>query len=159
MTLTYDQALNRAAALCSKGEHCASEIRKKVCDWGLTVEEACRLTEWLREERFIDEARYVRAFVHDRYEYQRWGCVKIRHALLQKQLPAHLIDEALGEMMEKDDYLDTLIGLLRVKMRNMALPLSPNDRARLYRFAAQRGYEMPAIGRALSQLNASLEEE
>jgi len=153
MILTYEQALSRAAALCSRGEHCAADMRKKAGDWGLTAENAERLVQRLREERFVDDARFVRAFVHDKYEYQHWGCVKIRYALLQKQLPSDLIDEALDEVIGTDDYLDALVELLRTKMRNMTCPLTPKDRARLYRFAAQRGYEMGMIGKALSRLN------
>jgi len=153
MELTYDQALNRAAALCSRGEKCAMEVVSKALDWGLSEEEAVRLVEQLRTDRFIDDARYVHAFVHDKYTYQHWGRVKIRYALLQKRLPLTLVDNTLDDIIGKEDYLEALIELLRVKMRNMMLPLSQNDRAKLYRFAAQRGYEAGVIGKALGQLD------
>lgn len=158
MELTYEQALNRASALCAKGEHCAADILKKATDWGLTMEDANRLVEQLRVDHFIDDARYVHAFVHDKYEYQHWGRVKIRFALLQKHLSSSLIDDTLDDVIGKEDYLEVLVELLRAKMRNMALPLSQNDRAKLFRFAAQRGYEMGMISKALSRLNVNEED-
>jgi len=156
--MTYEQALNRAAALCSRGEHCAMDIVSKALDWELSEEEALRLVEQLRTDRFIDDARYAHAFVHDKYTYQHWGRVKIRYALLQKRLPAELVDNTLDDVIGVDDYLEALVELLRVKMRNMPLPLAQNDRAKLYRFAAQRGYEAGVIGKALQRLNVPEEE-
>jgi len=159
MVLNYEQALSRAAAHCSRSEYCEFDIRKKAANWGLTPDDIDRLVKRLREERFIDDARFVRAFVHDKYEYQHWGRVKIRYALLQKKLPSDLVDDALDEVIGVDNYYDALVELLRTKMRNMVRPLSQNDRAKLYRFAAQRGYEMGLIGKALRQLNVPDEEE
>lgn len=151
--MTYEQALNRASALCARGEKCAMDIVAKALDWELSEEEALRLVEQLRSEHFIDDARFVHAFVHDKYEYQHWGRVKIRYSLLQKRLPSSLVDETLDEVIGRDDYMETLVELLRGKMRNMTLPLDQKERARLCRFAAQRGYEMGVIGKALQQLN------
>lgn len=156
---TWHMALTRAAALCSKSEHCASEIEKKAVGWGLSPEESDRLVAELRREGFIDDARFVHAFVHDKYEYQHWGKSKIRYGLLQKRLPASLVDAALEEVIGEEEYLETLVELLRAKMRGMSQPLAMNDRARLYRFAAQRGYDAGVIGRALRLLNAQVDNE
>lgn len=152
MDLTYEQALNRAAAYCSKAEHCADEVSRKVIEWGRTPADAERIVQWLRDERFIDDARYVRAFVHDKFNYAHWGRMKIAYTLRMKHLSDALIQEALAEVSDSDDYLETLVSLLRNKMRGMELPLSQNDRAKLYRFAMQRGYESDDIGKAIKQL-------
>lgn len=153
MKLTYDQALNRAAALCSQSERCSSDIFTKARSWGLAEPEAARLVGYLTREGFLDEARYARAFVNDKFRFEQWGRVKISYALRAKGIDDNLIDEALDEKIDPDDYLATCVELLNKKMRTLELPLSPDDRARLLRFAAQRGFESYIISKALHNLS------
>lgn len=140
---------NRATSLCARSEYSPYDIMRKCRDWGLSEAEAESLVERLKEERFIDERRYVHAFVHDKLEYAHWGRVKIQFALRQKHLPDALISEALDEAAEPESYQDALVSLLRQKVARMPRPLSPQDRAKAYRYAASRGYEMDAIARAI----------
>lgn len=154
MNLTPEQALNRAAALCAATERCPAEIRTKALSWGLSDDEAEQLVARLIAENFICEERYARAFAHDKYRFQHWGRTKIRYALQAKGISSRCIAEALEEVSDGDEYLEGCVELLRGRMRNMSLPLSPNDRARLFRFAAQRGYEAGVIAQALTQCHA-----
>lgn len=151
--MTYDQALNRAASLCSQGEKCSSDIfDKAVTSWGLSEADAGRMVERLIDERFIDDQRFVHAFVNDKFCYQHWGRLKIRYTLRQKGIEESVISRMFEEVIDEDQYLATCIETLRPKLRGMELPLSPNDRARLFRFAAQRGYEPNIIGKAISEI-------
>lgn len=153
MKLTYDQALNRAAALCSQSERCPGDIFTKALSWGLSEPEAARLVGYLTHEGFLDEARFARAFVSDKFRFEQWGRVKISYALRAKGIDENLIDEALDEKIDPDDYLATCVELLNKKMRTLELPLSPADRARLLRFAAQRGFESSIISKAIHNLS------
>ena len=153
MKLSYDQALNRAAALCSQSERCPNDIFTKAHSWGLTEPEAARLVGYLTREGFLDEARYARAFVSDKFRFEQWGRIKINYALRAKGIDDSLIDEALDEKIDPDDYLATCTDLLNKKMHTLELPLSPSDRARLIRFAAQRGFESYIISKALHNLS------
>ncbi len=154
-TLTYDQALNRAAQLCSKGEQCPSDVFEKVQEWGLSEAEAARLVGYLTQEKYLDEARYVHAFVNDKYTYQHWGKVKIAYALRMKGITDSLISETLAEIIDPDDYQQTCAALIRTKVRGMEMPLSQADRAKVFRFAAQRGFESSVISKVLSNLALS----
>lgn len=152
MVLTYEQSLQRASALCSQGEKCASDIFDKALSWGLTEAETGRLVDRLIEERFIDDRRFAHAFVNDKFTYQHWGRIKIRYALRQKGIEDNVIREMFDEIITSEAYLDTCITILQPKMRNMEIPLSPNDRARLLRFAAQRGFEPQIISQAIAEV-------
>lgn len=150
--MTYDQALNRSASLCSMGEKCAADIFDKAVAWGLSEAEAGRLVEYLIDERFIDDHRFAHAFINDKFTYQHWGRVKIRYMLRQKGIDDAVINELMEEVIDEEAYIEACADTLRVKMRSIDLPLSPNDRARLYRFAAQRGFEPAIIGKALTSI-------
>lgn len=151
--LTYDQALNRAAQLCSKGEQCPSDIFEKVQEWGLSEAEAAKMVGYLTQEKYLDEARYVHAFVNDKYTYQHWGRIKIAYTLRMKGIAEALIDENMEEIIDPDDYLETCTSLITGKVKGMSLPLSQADRAKVFRFAAQRGFESSVISQALSLIS------
>lgn len=152
--LTYDQALNRAAQLCSKGEQCPSDIYEKVQEWGLTAEEAARMVAYLTDEKYLDEARFVHAFVNDKFTYQHWGRVKIAYALRMKGIDDQLIAENLDEVIDPNDYLEACSSLVNTKIKGMELPLSQADRAKVFRFAAQRGFESGVISKAIAKYAA-----
>lgn len=152
LTLSYDQALNRAASLCSQGEKCSSDIFDKVLSWGIPEAEAARLVAYLIDEKFIDDTRFAHAFVNDKFIYQHWGRIKIRYTLRQKGIEDSVIGQMLEEVIEPEAYVEACADALRPKLRGMEAPLATNDRARLYRFAAQRGFEPSVISQALHTL-------
>jgi regulatory protein len=157
--MTYEQALNRAAAYCSQAERATQEVLQKLEAWEVSDEDAARILEFLRKERFLDEQRYVHAFVNDKFTYERWGRIKIVYALRAKGVTGAVVTNTLDDVIDPDQYVETLTDLLRAKMRGMKTPLAPNDRAKLYRFAAQRGFESAVVGAALQRLNVPDEEE
>ncbi len=152
-TLTYDQALNKAAALCSQSERCPSDIFEKVVSWGISESDAARLVGYLTREGYLDEGRYVRAFVSDKFRFDRWGRLKISYALRAKGIDDALIREAFDEKIDPDEYQQACADLLSNRMRSFDRPLSPNDRARLFRFAAQRGFESYVIAKVLGDIS------
>ena len=157
--MTYEQALNRIAAYCSRGERAPQDVEQKLRDWELADEEVERIMQRLRDEHFLDEARFVHAFVNDKFTYERWGRVKITYGLRQKGITGTLVQNTLADVIDDEAYLATLVELLRGKMRGMKTPLATPDRAKLYRFAAQRGFESSAIGQALNRLNVADEDD
>lgn len=147
--LTPDKALAKAAHLCAQGEKSPKEIFDKLITWGVSEPVAEEIVCRLREEKYIDEERYAHAFVHDKFVYEHWGKVKISYALRQKGISESLISNTLDDVISDEDYVQSLSDLLASRMRGMSLPLSVNDRAKLYRFAMQRGYDSQTFSSAV----------
>ena len=144
-TYNYNEALNKAAYLCSRKEKCTSEIEKKFSDWGLTPEESDQGIDWLIENKFIDDERYARFFVRDKFRFNHWGKIKIAHALRQKQLPSGIIDLALNEEIEEENYANTLEQLLRSKAKKTIAVDWYDKKGKLVRYAASKGFEQDLI--------------
>ena len=137
------EALNKAAAYCTLCERCISEVSKKLTTWGVPPAEQQRIIERLQDEGFINEERYCRAFVNDKLRFNRWGRVKIRAALYEKQLPREYIAQAIEEI-DEEEYMQTLHDLVATKQRE----LKNEDFAtkqKIIRFAASRGFEPAKI--------------
>lgn len=158
-TLTYDQALNKAAAMCSQGEKCPNDIFEKVVSWGLSEQDAAKMVGYLTKEGFLNEARYAKAFVNDKFRFEHWGKIKISYILRGKGIDDSLISAAFDEKIDPEEYLETCTDLLKNKMRGMDQPLSQNDRAKLFRFASQRGFESFVFSKALSRCHVETDDD
>lgn len=157
--LSPAEALTRAAAYCSKAERSPGDVREKLLHWGVDKTDAESIIDRLTDENFLDEERYIRAFIHDKTEYNHWGRVKIRYALKYKQLDEGKIDRMLSESIDGKQYLETLAGILLTKSRDLPRPFTSESRAKLYNFAAQRGYETSCIRDALAMIHDDMPAE
>ena len=149
--LTPPEALHRAAALCSSAEHCTADIREKLARWGVTEADSRTIIARLVQERFIDEQRYAVAFVKDKFRFSGWGRIKMRYALQQKRIDGSDIDHALATL-DEEPYNDRLLELLQAKSRSIRDDDPEARRAKLFRFAASRGFEPSLIFNALKQV-------
>ena len=156
--LSYDKAFAKAARLCSKSEKAPKEIFDKLMSWGLSSRMAEQIVNHLREEKFIEEVRYARAFIHDKLLYEHWGRLTITFALRNKGISDSIVDNSIEEQITLDEYLSILIELLKGKMRAMDMPLSQKDRAKLYRYATQKGFETSIIAQALRNIGEDIED-
>lgn len=149
--ITEPEMLHRMAAYCTKAERCEQDVRKKIEAAGLPADAAGRIINRLREERFIDEARYARSFVSDKARFNKWGRVKINYELLRKGIPANIRAEAIDTLDERA-YRDTLMELLRNKKKETRGKNGREVSAKLLRFAASRGFEGEIASNCLRNL-------
>lgn len=138
--LTPDQAMNRAAALCARSEQSPADIRAKLVKWGLPGSDITRIIGQLQELGFINESRFARAFVKDKFTFNGWGRIKIAHQLRLKCIPDDIIDEAMT-LLDEEQYRSRLIELLRSKWHSVKSREPRDAWAAMMRFAASRGFE------------------
>lgn len=149
--LSESEALHKAAAFCSTSEHCQSEVSEKLKNWGLEEEAQERILKRLVEERFVDESRFAAAFVKDKFRFNQWGRIKIRIMLQQKKVDAHLIDDAM-ELIDEEEYRDCLLSILKQKRKSLKDKDPQQLKAKLYRFAASRGFESDVIFKIIPKI-------
>lgn len=143
-------ATERIETLCCRSEQCSADIRRKLSLWGITPDTADRIIEKLRERKFIDDSRFARAFVRDKYRFSGWGRNKIITALRTKQISASVVSEALREINLRE-YADMAFKAVKSKLRTMPSGLTLHDiRNRLYRFGIQRGFESSLVMRIIN---------
>ncbi len=151
--MTYEQALNKAAAYCSKAERAPRDVADKLRDWDVDEESVDKVLDWLTKENFLSEERFAHAFVNDKYHFERWGRIKIGYALRQKGIAGSLVQNTLDDVIDAESYLQTAVDLLRARLRGASgKTLDAKARAAVYRFAAQRGFEADICRKALQEL-------
>lgn len=142
--LSKDEALSKAAFLCSASEHCASQIYEKLQAWDVSGEDANDILNRLMEEGFIDNTRFSRAYCHDKFLYSHWGKVKIVQMLRRLRLSEDEIAEGVSTISEKD-YLEALNGALRSKGRTLKDTNMYHRKGKLVRHLLSRGFEMELV--------------
>lgn len=148
--MTYEQALSRAAALCSRSEHCESQVREKLRQWDVGEDDSDRIIEYLYNEKYIDNERFARAFVSDKFRYNQWGRMKIRQALRFLRLPDDAIGQALQEI-DDEEYADALRKIIDAKARSLRDDDPRQRQAKLVRHALSRGFEMDLVLRLMEE--------
>ena len=146
--ITEDDALGRMMAYCASAEHCRAEVVEKMQRWGLPYDAVDRIVERLEQERYIDEERYCRAFIRDKYLFAKWGKVKIGQALQLKKISS-MTYRPFFEEIDEDEYLSILKKLLAAKRKSVRAENAYELNVKLMRFALSRGYEMKDIRRCL----------
>ena len=134
--LSKQEALDKAQAYCARSEHCAADVRRKLYEWGVDSNMFDEIEQNLYENDFLNDARFCRAYVHDKVAYQSWGRLKIQAGLQALQLPSSAIREALEDIDE-----ETYTANLRTLMQQRR---SDSEEKRM-RFLLQRGFTYEEI--------------
>lgn len=138
--MNEETMLQYAASYCSTAEHCIQDVKKKITAAGLPSEASERIITSLIKNHFIDERRYARSFVHDKFEFSKWGRCKINYELCAKNIPEDIRTEALSTLDDKR-YREVLMELLKGKWRSIGGGRKSENKYKLMRYAEGRGYE------------------
>lgn len=138
--VSAESALSKAMFICSRQEKCCFDIRKKLRDWEISSNDQDQIIQTLIDEKFLNEERYTNFYVRDKFRFNRWGRIKITHHLKQKQIPEHLILDAI-EQLDESEYTQNLRDILVSKIKTIREEDPYQLRAKLYRFAQGRGFE------------------
>ncbi|MDD2381011.1 MAG: regulatory protein RecX [Mariniphaga sp.] len=147
---TTEEIFTRMATLCSHSEQCSPEIRKKITASGASDNETDEIIKKLIAEKFIDDKRYVRAYIADKFKFNKWGKVKMRHYLRMKGLSDDLIENGLEEI-DMEEYREVLIKTMKEKARTVKKKNKFEKMGQIIRFAQNRGFEPELIHRYLNE--------
>lgn len=123
--------LSRAEQYCARAERCASEVEALLKKHGATVQQTDEVIGHLQQHGYLNEARYCRAFVHDKVAFDAWGKRKIQYALRAKHLPDSSIDAAI-DAIDLTTYKANILALWKRHAAD-----TPDKQLR---FMLQRGY-------------------
>lgn len=143
--ISAEDALLRAASLCAASEQCEKEILTKLNRWGVAPADISAILRRLKDGGYVDNARYARAFVHDKVNYAHWGRYKVQMALRQRGIAREDIEVAF-ENVDYRQYAKIALMVMRNKLRQLPDDLpKPQKRDKLIRFGATRGFEMSLL--------------
>jgi len=138
--MEFKAALSKAMQICSRREMCISDIETKLELWGVTNTDASKIINTLLKENFINEERYAKAFVSDKFNYNKWGKIKIASHLKAKRISAATISLALEEI-DNSQYISAIEAILKSHKKTIKAKNDYELKAKLLRFGLSRGFE------------------
>lgn len=149
---TKNKAYEKMAALCSRSEQCSSDIRKKIITYEIVDEIVEEIIQKLKRENFLDDERYARAYVKDKFKFNKWGRTKIRHYLRAKGISDRDIEKGLEEI-DDGKYKTLLVKTMKEKARAVKSKKNKFEKmGQIIRFAQNRGFEPELIHRYMNEV-------
>lgn len=136
----FEKYLLKAQSYCSRAEKCESDVRTYLYKQQVASETIEKIVDSLKEDKFVDNERYARAFVSDAFKFNKWGRLKIRQALLAKGISDKIMAEPLSEIDEAE-YMSLLESLIKSKLKSVRGDDEYKVKASVFRFAYSRGFE------------------
>lgn len=145
MTEVPSDILNKMERFCAWQERCENDVRRKLTSFRLSDSQEDAILAHLRENRFLDEERYVEMFVRGKV-HAGWGVQKIVAALRAKRIPAELIDQACADI-SVDDYQEKMLDAIAKWHRSH--PDEVDNSPKLVRHLLSKGYNIEEILKTL----------
>ncbi len=149
MVQTFDSVLKKILHYCSYQDRCISEVKTKISTFDISSSDREKIMQLLIDEGFIDESRFAHAFVRSKMHLKKWGVNKIKMALKMKGVSDEIINDALAEIAP-EHYRGELVNILKAKKINDLNESS--RRAKLARYAIQKGYEPGLVWEVIREL-------
>ena len=149
--ITEQQALLKLTTLCTQAEHCSQEMLDKMKKWQLSEEAIARNMEFLSQKKFVDDERFARFFINDKIKYNKWGRRKVEAALWQKGISSDIYAPVL-DAVDREQYVDTLLPLLKAKQRTVTGRTAYERHYKLLRYAIGRGFDVELAKQCLDQI-------
>lgn len=139
-----EEAIKKAQKLCIQQEKCAHDVLQKIISWKANPIDHEEIIQTLINEKFIDEERYVIAYIKDKLNLNKWGKAKIKYHLLQKQIDIKIIDAELGKIDQKE-YAILIKNELIKKINSLENIAYTQLKNKLLQFGSSRGYELELL--------------
>lgn len=112
------QAKSKAAKFCAGAERAPYQVLQKLLKWEIDEVHAQGIVAELIKENFVNESRFVRAYCRDKFEFNKWGKVKIQLELTRFKISTEKINEGL-EAIDLNRYQQMLTSLAGQKFNTL----------------------------------------
>ena len=137
-----EQIIFKLEAFCAYQERCTQEVRMKLDRLGADESLYLEVIKHLKENNFLDDRRFVEAYVQGKLRIKKWGRQKIKAALFQKRIDAKLIQEGIYAFISDEEYQGVIESLIERKNRELSSEKNPQiKKQKLMRFLLSRGFQ------------------
>jgi regulatory protein len=103
-----------------------------------------QLIKQLKEEKYLDDERFIKAYINTKIYVKKWGKKKIQSELSLKKLDKALVQKYFLEV-DDDLYIDHLNSLAEKKWTSLYKKTDREKQASLFRYMAGKGYESDLV--------------
>jgi len=132
------RALAAAYRYLNRRERSESELRAHLASRDFDSPTVDATLEVLRDQGYVDDARFARMFAQDKRTLEQWGSERIERALCSRGIERDLIDEAVSEEPAGAE-ADRALELLQRRFRSP--PSDARERERALGVLLRKGFD------------------
>ena len=105
----------------------------------------------LIKDDFLNEERFVFSFVRGKFRIKKWGKIKLRNELFQRNITSFLINNAIGQIND-NDYMETFDEIALKKFNNLNNETDLSSKKKFVTYLQYRGWETDLIFKKVNVL-------
>lgn len=138
--MDFQKIKSKLESFCAYQERSLYEVEKKLNTLTSISEDKKRIISHLYQNNFLNQSRFIEAYVSGKINQKRWGKEKIKVGLIHHKIPKTDVDQAMNNIPKKT-YQNNLLILAQRK----ALSIKKEEdlylkKAKLMRFLYSKGY-------------------
>jgi regulatory protein len=116
--LSEPQIIQKLESFCAYRERCESEVRQKLYQLAVEDSDTDFYLNYLKENNFLNEERFVSAFARGKFNIKSWGKRKIMQELQSKRIDSKKIQQSINAI-DEGAYFLRLQDILEKKIRRL----------------------------------------
>ena len=150
-TYTLEEAKKKLERYCVYQERCHLEVRQKLKDMDMIPEVIDVVVIHLIEHNFINEERFVKAFVSGKFKLKKWGKRRLAMELKKREISKFLIDKSLAEISTYE-YLEVFNELAQKKANTIRETNLLKKKKKFVDYFLYRGWESHLVYEKANEL-------
>lgn len=146
----FKKALIRMQFYCSRSEKCEYDVRQKMFQAKIDINLHDEIIDSLIVDNFINDIRFAKAFVLDKFKFNMWGKIRLRLALQKKGISEAIIEDAIS-IISKEEYENVIKKLIANK--KIKAESNYEYSQKMLRYLYGKGYEPDIVSLFISDSN------
>lgn len=144
--------LAKLQRFCVYRERSVQEVKEKLALLNVPYAQYQLYISLLEEQKFLNEQRFIKAFINDKFKINRWGKNKIKQALALHKISAHEAEEMFESCIDEQKYQKNLQHIItRFKPKTKGLE-NYKAQQKILAHCYAKGYEPEFTRKILEQL-------
>ena len=131
-------------SFCAYQDRTELEVRKRLLKLECIDEDANLIVKMLKEDNFLNEARFVESYISGKMSHKKWGINKVKYKLKLLGVDENLVDSGL-ENVDNEQYEQTIYELCIKKMKTTKSNSTFELKTKLINYLSSKGYEFGVL--------------
>ncbi len=139
------KAFHSALSLLNYRMRSKAELRKRLGEKGYNPDTIECIMQKLEEKKFLDDAAFARAFIHDKINSRLLGPVALRCELIPHKLDSELVEKLIQQSYEETSEEEIVERLIEKRRITKGQKLTKKEKNRLLNYLQRRGHTWGVI--------------
>ncbi len=148
--MDLDVIKEKLKTYCAYQERCSFDVSEKLYRLNVPAKYHSAIIDYLQEFDFLNNERFLDAYIRGKVFLKLWGPQKIIYTLRQKGFSAQEIEDVLRRTIDPEVFYANALKLARQKLGNQAL--TRENKGKIYRFLYNKGYNSHLIYDIINEL-------